>query len=210
MQLSICNKELDNILFLEPKKLVIYGEAATGKTNLLLNVVKCSVNSLKSEEAIFYISTEGSTFLNKALKLRLAKENVFFSIAIDQQHLAILLIEILRNLKSYKPVCVIVDSINRHYRVESTSAEGLIIFIEILTLLDALNRNGAYILTSAQVRYGDQEVPGYEYLYRWADIVVYTLREHPFYRVLKIHKPKVDAAFYFDITLTGIRWLKPT
>uniref|UniRef100_A0A7C2VMN5 Uncharacterized protein n=1 Tax=Ignisphaera aggregans TaxID=334771 RepID=A0A7C2VMN5_9CREN len=60
--LSIGNKELDEVLFSSPKKVVIYGEAATGKTNILLTILKHSVKELGRDDAIFYISTEGSVF----------------------------------------------------------------------------------------------------------------------------------------------------
>lgn len=210
MRLSSCNRELDEILFSKPSKIVIYGEAATGKTNLLLNILRCSAGMLSQEEIIYYISTEGSTFLEKISKLRLNDEKVLISIALDQNHLMSLLIEILKSLDRYFPYCIIVDSINSHYRIESTTIEGLVMFNEILTLLDTLNSNGTNIIVSAQVRDigGEQEIPGHEYLQRWADIILYISKDHPFYRVLKFRKPYIDKFFYFDITLTGVRWVK--
>lgn len=208
--LSICNKELDELIFSKPSKIIIYGEAATGKTNLLLNILRCSVNKLTSNRVIYYISTEGSIFLEKVRKLKLDDEKIFFSIAIDQHHLATLLIDILRMVDKYFPSCIIIDSINSHYRIESHTIEGLMVFTEILTMLDVLNKCNVFIVSSAQIRSvnSEQEIPGHEYLERWADIVLYISREHPFYRVLKFRKPSIDKVLYFDITLTGIRWIK--
>jgi len=61
MGISICNKEIDEILFKKPVKVVIYGVAGSGKTNLLLNILKCSqINDF----AAIFISTEGMTFAN--------------------------------------------------------------------------------------------------------------------------------------------------
>lgn len=210
MSLSICNEDLDHIFFVKPSKIVIYGEAAVGKTNLLLNILKCSVNRLKLSEVIYFISTEGSTFIEKLRKLRLDNEKMFISIAIDQLHLVHMLIDIVRMLDKYSPYCVIIDSINSHYRVESISTEGIVLFNEILTLLDMLNTSNVYVVVSAQVRNidGKQEIPGYEYLQLWADVVAYVSRNHPFYRILRIHKPSIDKMFYFDITLDGIRWIR--
>jgi predicted ATP-dependent serine protease len=113
-------------------------------------------------------------------------------------------------LDKYSPYCVIIDSINSHYRVESISTEGIVLFNEILTLLDMLNTSNVYVVVSAQVRNidGKQEIPGYEYLQLWADVVAYVSRNHPFYRILRIHKPSIDKMFYFDITLDGIRWIR--
>lgn len=207
-RLSTCNEELDQILFSEPKKILIYGEAATGKTNLLLNIVRCSLDSLKPPEALFYISTEGSVFIERVLKLRLVKEGIFFSVALDQQHLIALVLDIIKNLNVFKPIAIVIDSINNYYRIESLSTTGIATFIELLALLDMLSKNGVYILSSAQVRFGEQEVPGYEYLYQWADIILKLVREYTFYRTLKFHKPAIDKVLHFDITLNGVRWLK--
>lgn len=210
MSLSTCNRELDELVFSRPNKILIYGEAASGKTNFLLNVLKCSTSSLKSGYVIFYISTEGSIFLERALKLKLLEESIFISIALDQRHLASLILDIMRMYGRYKPLCIIIDSINSHYRVESLTQEGLAMFAKILTILDILNRGKIYVISSAQVRSFDeeQEIPGFEYVYRWADIVLNIAREHPFYRVLRFRKPSIEKLFYFDISLTGIRWIK--
>ncbi|MEM3979759.1 MAG: hypothetical protein QXF79_00700, partial [Ignisphaera sp.] len=205
MSLSTCNRELDKLVFSRPNKTLIYGEAASGKTNFLLNVIKCSTDPLKSGYVIFYISTEGSIFLERALKLRILEENIFISIALDQRHLASLILDIMRMLDRYKPLCIIIDSINSHYRVESSTQEGLAMFVKILAMLDILNRRKIYIISSAQIRSSDeeQEIPGYEYIYRWADIALSITREHPFYRVLRFRKPYIEKLFYFDISLTG-------
>ncbi|MEM2627134.1 MAG: hypothetical protein QW775_02665 [Ignisphaera sp.] len=210
MSLSTCNRELDEIIFSKPNKVLIYGEAASGKTNLLLNVLRCSTNLSKLGYAIFFISTEGSTFLERMFKLRLLEENLFISGAIDQNHLASLILDIIRMFYRYKPLCIIIDSINSHFRVESSTPEGLAMFIKILTILDTLNKCGIHVISSAQVRSFDeeQEIPGYEYIYRWADIALNITRGHPFYRVLRFSKPNIEKLFYFDITLSGIRWIR--
>uniref|UniRef100_A0A7C2VPN6 KaiC-like domain-containing protein n=1 Tax=Ignisphaera aggregans TaxID=334771 RepID=A0A7C2VPN6_9CREN len=99
-----------------------------------------------------------------------------------------------------------IDSINNFYRVESSSLEGLTNFAKLLVLLDSFNKSGAWIVSSAQVRYGEEGLPAYEFLYPWADIIINIEREGSFYRVLKFVKPKLDKVFCFGITLSGIRW----
>jgi predicted ATP-dependent serine protease len=209
MSLSICNSNIDKIFFSKLNKILIYGEAAVGKTNLLLNIIKCSVDKLASNEVIYFISTEGSTFLEKFRKLKLVNEKVLVSIAIDQLHLITMLIDIIREINKRYPLCIIIDGINSHYRVESSTTEGMIFFTEILTLLDSLSNSGSYVISSAQVRSinGKQEVPGQEYLQHWADVVAYISRDHPFYRVFKFYKPPIDKVYYFDIKFDGVRWI---
>lgn len=208
MKFSICNNELDKLLFSEPKKIVVYGEAATGKTNILLNIIKCSHIPLAEREAIFFISTEGLSFSARVSMLDIDSSNIFFSIAIDQHHIIVNLLEILRNLELVKPMCIIIDSINYHYRTESITLEGVKLFIELLSFLDVLNKNGLYIISSAQVRAGEEEViPGYTYLHHWADTLIELERETLSKRILRFRKPKIDRVFKFSITVSGIRWL---
>lgn len=206
MRLSICNGELDRILFSKPSKILIYGEAATGKTNLLLNIIKCSMNELDPSKAVFFISTEGSVFIDRALKLKLLKDNIFYSVALDQQHLISMILDILKNLERHTSITVFIDSINNHYRVEAVSHEGLALFVKLLILLNSLAESGSYILASAQVKFDTKEVPGHEYLLSWADIVLEVLKK-PLYRVLRFRKPLIDTEFCFYITISGIRWI---
>ncbi|MEM0490380.1 MAG: hypothetical protein QXH73_04095 [Ignisphaera sp.] len=208
MKFSICNDNLDKLLFSEPKKIVIYGEAATGKTNILLNTIKCSYTSLTQHETLFFISTEGSSFVTRMYLLDIDSRNVFFSIAIDQQHILSNVLEIVKNLDLLKPVCIIIDSINYHYRIESLTPIGIKLFTELLSLLDTFNENGVFIISSAQVRASEDEVfPGYVYLHYWADIVIELERISTSRRVLRIVKPKIDRLFQFDVIANGVKWL---
>lgn len=207
MKLSTCNKELDQILFSKPNKILIYGEAATGKTNFLLNIIKCSTSLLSPTDALFYISTEGSIFIQRALKLKLLGKNVFFSTAIDQQHLLSLVLEVLKSIDLYNPICLFIDSINSHYRVESITSEGINNFIAILTILDLLNKNNVYVLSTAQVKFGETDISGYEYLYPWANIILKISRESGPYRTLKFHKPNITGVIRFSISFNGIQWI---
>lgn len=207
MKLSTCNKELDQILFSKPNKILIYGEAAAGKTNFLLNIIKCSTSLLSPTDALFYISTEGSIFIQRALKLKLLGKNVFFSTAVDQQHLLSLVLEVLKSIDSYNPICLFIDSINSHYRVESITSEGINNFIAVLTILDLLNKNNVYVLSTAQVKSGETDISGYEYLYPWANIILKISRESGLYRTLKFHKPNITDVIRFSISFNGIQWI---
>ncbi|MEM1541313.1 MAG: hypothetical protein QW101_02140 [Ignisphaera sp.] len=209
MRFSTCNDYLDELLFSKPKKIIIYGEAATGKTNILLNTIKCSYKSLAQHEALFFISTEGSSFATRMHLLDIDSRNIFFSIAIDQQHILSNVLEILKNLVSLRPVCIIIDSINYHYRIESLTPIGIKFFAELLSLLDILNENGVFIISSAQVRASEDDTfPGYVYLHYWADIIIELERISKSRRVLRILKPKIDRIFQFNVLVDGIIWLK--
>lgn len=208
MKLSLCNEELDKLLFSRPKKIVVYGEAGTGKTNLLLNIIKCSHVYLNNQETIVFISTEGLSFASRIAMFNISTPSIFFSVAIDQQHVIENIIDLIKKLDSIKLVCIIIDSINNHYRIESLMHKGVELFIKILSLLDGFNKNGVHIISSAQVRANDREeiVPGYSYLNYWSDVVI-ELKRSALKRVLVFHKPRIKRVFEFYILARGIKWI---
>ena len=141
------------------------------------------------------------------LMLKLLKENILYAVAIDQYHMLSLLVDVLKSMKKLKPFCILIDSINSHYRVEAAASEGTILFAELLTLLELFNRNNVFVITSAQIRHGEDVLPGYDYLMLWSDTVLEVFSTRT-YRALRFHKPKIDTVFCFNITLSGVRWVK--
>ncbi len=206
---SICNEILDS-LFSEPKKILIYGEAASGKTNLILNLLKCSLaNGFIGKKTAVYISTEGSEYQYRAIQLNLYSPNILFAEAIDQDHLLELILKLYVDIDLMNLGLLVIDSINNFYRVEAESIDGLKKFIALLAILSSLNREyNVYILTSAQIRVGEEgleEPSGMKYLFPWADIVMKTvIGENT--RILIVEKP-LSFALRFHIGEDGISWI---
>ncbi|MCS7112257.1 MAG: hypothetical protein N3D82_05610 [Ignisphaera sp.] len=186
--------------------MVIYGEAGSGKTNIMLNMLLCS----KPINSLYYISTEGSIFLNRVLSLGISSENILFSIALDQDHLAHLIIDIIAMGRS--PQAVFIDSINHFYRVESVDQRNIRMFLNILALLDVISYKSTYVIASAQVKadeYGEI-VAGYEYLSMWAECIAVIEKSSNRTRLLRFVKPPIDLKFKFLVTGNGIKWLTET
>lgn len=201
--LSTCNSQLDSILFSKPSKIVVYGAAGSGKTNFLLNILKCSeINN----ESIVYISTEDPVFIDRAIELGIESSNFYFASALNQEHLISLILESMQ----FNVIMIIVDSINHLYRVESGKDYASKLFVDILVLLDSLNKRGITIITSAQVKLGENIVAGYEYLDIWADKII-EIRVLPNKtRTIRIIKPAISHEISFVITSNGVKWLHKT
>ena len=217
-ELTSCNKELDLILFTEPKKILVYGPAASGKTNFILNVLKCSVLRIRElhnvHRALFvYISTEGSNYIERADQLGLLdSEDVLYAEALDTLHLINLISTLIKSSLISRVAMIAIDSINFHYRVEASSIDETRRFVTLLTLLDALSSNGIWILASAQIRETVDhledsthiEPSGFQYLEPWADVIIRieVLHQH---RILIVEKPK-HLEIPFSIVREGIVW----
>ncbi|MDK6027957.1 hypothetical protein QPL79_01070 [Ignisphaera sp. 4213-co] len=198
--LSTCNAKLDEILFSKPSKIIIYGIAGSGKTNFLLNILKCSkLNNSK----IVFISTEDPVFLNRVMDLGIDSSNIYFAFALSQEHLLSLILESLK----YDVVMVAIDSINHLYRVESESNKGINIFVNILVILDALHSKGITIVASAQVKLEENIVAGFEYLSLWADKIIELKILPNKMRSIKLVKPLSQHEYRFVITSKGIEWI---
>jgi len=215
---SLCNSIIDSILFNKPSITLIYGPAASGKTNLVLQVIKCSKYMFKNvtskKKIVFaFISTEGSQYLNRAFQLGLSTANILYAEAIDQDHLLSLILSIFSFLDTYIIPILIIDSINNHYRVEANTIDGLRKFVFVLSLLQSLWLTGVYIIVTAQVHTIPlfefdliEEPAGFQFLSKWAHNIIridYSSRSS---RKLNILQP-VRKTFYFTITKDGIEWL---
>ncbi|MEM0153430.1 MAG: AAA family ATPase [Ignisphaera sp.] len=205
LMLSICNSVLDKVLLSRYRRILIYGEAGSGKTNIMLNILLCSS---KSDSNFYYISTEGSAFLNRVVELEITSNNILFSVALDQNHLIQLIIDIITMYRH--PQAIFIDSINHFYRIEAVEQQSLRMFLNMLTLLDLISYGNIYVITSAQIKADEQYgevIAGYEYLSIWADAIVAIEKLSNRTRILRFVKPSTDLEFRFLITENGIRWL---
>jgi len=200
--LLTCNNLLDRIIS-SNRKILIYGEAGSGKTNIMLNMLLCSLKINNSN--IYYISTEGSTFLNRVINLGIDSDKVLFSIAMDQHHLTQLIIE---TMKCKNLLALFIDTINHYYRIEAIEPQNIKMFLNILTLLDMISNN-SYVIASAQVKVDEHSeiVAGYEYLLMWADAIVLIKKLSNRSRILRFIKPSINQEFKFLIIKNGIKWV---
>jgi len=217
-ELTSCNEKLDSVLFSEPKKILIYGRAASGKTNFILNVIKCSISKARETHDLYrtlfvYISTEGPNYIERAEQLGLLdSENVLYAEALDTLHLISLISTLIRTSLISRVAMIAIDSINFHYRVEASSIDETKRFVTLLTLLDVISSNGIWVLASAQIREAVNNIDdlthiepsGFQYLEPWADVIarIEVLHQH---RILVVEKPK-HLEIPFSIVKEGIAW----
>ncbi len=206
--LRSCNSELDEILLKKASRIVFYGEAGAGKTNLILSILRCSIQSIDPTLSFIYISTEGSTVLNRFIRLGLNRENLFFAITLDQSHVIETLLQILHDMKYVRPAAIVVDSINHYYRIEALNNDNKK-FLEILILLDYFNEHGIYIISSAQVHTenGNEIISGIDIINLWADFIIEIKKDVKGIRMLNFIKPNIVKNFRFVITDNGISWI---
>jgi predicted ATP-dependent serine protease len=200
MKISTCNKELDRILFNKTPKVVVYGIAGSGKTNFLLNILKCS----ELDDALgIFISTESMILINRVARLGIESKSIYFAPAISQDHLVSLILDALK----HNVALLIIDSINHLYRVEFREGEHGGPFTHLLTLLNSVNERGVTIIASAQVSLDENTPAGFEYLELWCDTMLelYVLPNKT--RILKFVKPNLKTTYRFVITDYGITWL---
>lgn len=200
---------IDSIIGREPVTVLIYGEAATGKTALLLHIARrLSLNGLRS----IFISTEGSMYMARVASIAQDYENVVFTevYSLDEQ-IAYSLITLI--LKSVDFKALFIDSINSLYRLEAYSEYS----IEKLGLNASLMRKWAEeyrgaVFASAQVRAideGDVTVSGMKVLEYWFDVIIQLTKSNG-ERILRIVKPRnfSEKRVLFEINSQGVTWVE--
>jgi len=145
-----CDEGLGRYPFLKallsrPQLVLVYGEAASGKTNLCLALLKHFSRCLGSA---VYISTEGSVYADRVAELGIEESHVYFAEALSADHLLDLLTQIL--VEGPVPMLLIVDSINRFYRMGAGTFENLRMFLSTLALLRKISEDyGVRVVVTA-------------------------------------------------------------
>jgi len=199
---------IDRILK-DNNSLLVYGEAATGKTSLLLHIVKTiSINGLNA----LFISTEGSLYQARVSLEPENYSNVLFTEIYGLDELleyVLLYIPLLHKIRY-----VVIDSINALYRLSSWEEGSIEKFGLINALLkEFVNKRNGLLFASAQVRAVDDSseviASGMSILEYWFDIIIQLRRENG-KRVLKIIKPRgyEKELIEFKITSKGIEWIE--
>ncbi|WFO75920.1 AAA family ATPase [Desulfurococcaceae archaeon MEX13E-LK6-19] len=199
---------LDEILE-KHRMILVYGEAGTGKTTLLLTIARnLSINGWK----ILFISTEGSMYMARVAPREKDYSNVFFAevYSLDELLKLILTIPLMKRVDG-----IIIDSINAPFRLEAYKEKSIEKLGIILGLLKYITlKNSTVVYSSAQVRAVEsidgEEVTasGMPILEFWFDLIIQLLRSDG-ERVLKIVKPldKKDIQLKFIIEESGVEWI---
>ena len=147
MRPSIGYPEIDSDLFVEGEPLIIYGEPGSGKTNIVLKILK---ESLGIGLSASYISTEGSLVIERMRSMGIINtESLYVAFAHSLPHLARLVSEAIITGRSI----VVVDSVNSLYRSEvGFTPRANEIFLGILAMLKHNSLSGRWSIATAQVR----------------------------------------------------------
>ena len=157
------------------KIVLMYGVAGSGKTNLVLHILKYLAEHLPNANH-YYISTEGSTFAHLLERYDLIKyDNVWFIEVINLDHLLESLLRIL--VRKENIGAVVIDSINNHYRFElffNRRANTLLNMV-LATLRTITEKSICPSIITAQTtvdELGNVRVSGESIIKFWSDIVI--------------------------------------
>ncbi len=201
---------IDSVIGREPITVLIYGEAAAGKTALLLHIARrLSLNGSRS----IFISTEGSMYMARVASIAQDYENVVFTEVYSlNEQIAYSLMALA--LKSMDFKALFIDSINSLYRLETYSEYS----IEKLGLNASLMRKWAEefrgaVFASAQVRAideGDVAASGMKVLEYWFDVILQLTKSNG-RRALRVVKPRNFSGkqVLFEISSQGVTWIEP-
>jgi len=194
--------KLDELIFRKPSMWVIYGPAASGKTNLALFLLKLNpVHTL-------YISTEGSIYIERVAQLAPLNAIVEFINVLTLEEQLLNLVKAL--IRSWD--LIIIDSINALFRTEILEKKyALTAFNTMLASLRKASREGTYVILTAQVRAGEEEEEpsGLKYLKFWCDGLLRLERSKGGNRSIYLIKNKEEIHLgTFKIVREGIRWIK--
>lgn len=199
------SRAIDELISGTPTNL-FYGEAGSGKTNLLLTIAE---NVCRELRPCIYVNTEDVLFYEIVSRRSSKYENVFFANALGYEEFHDYVV---KNILYMPFRALFVDSINSLYRLiahqDSAAAKyGLLVSLVVKRTLD-LN---AYLFASAQVRasYSSEEefvASGMSILDYWFEAIFKVDRDESG-RFVECVKPVRGIKAYFEITSEGIAWI---
>jgi len=150
---TIGDPELDGALFIDGEPLIIYGEPGSGKTNIVLKIIK---ESIGRGLTAYYISTEGSIVYNRMTSMGLLElKGLYIAIAHSLSHLSKLVSQAIAEHSGI----IAIDSINSLYRAEvGFNQRANEIFLGVLALLRLHTSLGGWAIATAQVRGEDEDM----------------------------------------------------
>jgi len=202
LKLTTGCKKLDILIFRKPSMWVLYGPAASGKTNLALYLLK--LNPIHA----LYISTEGSVYMERVMQIAPLNATVNFINVLTLEEQFLNLVKALTLAWDL----IIVDSINAFFRAEIMEKKySVIAFNTMLASLRKISERGTYVLLTAQVRAGEEEEEpsGLKYLRFWCNGLLKLERAKNSIRSIYLIKDKEEIPVgSFKIVREGIRWIE--
>ncbi len=174
------------------KYVIFYGEAGTGKTSLVLSIIK------HLGEAFVYFNTEYDVNFERVVQVLGLNCNGLFIRVYDMSDL---IFYIIKALASHKPV-IVVDSLNALYRHEA--GINLSVSTKKFAFLNAILKyysKEKLVLCTAQVSGEEEEPSGMEVISFYANSLVKLEKEDNLYRKLKIDEKET---IVFRISNDGV------
>lgn len=161
---------------------LIYGEAGTGKTNLVMKLME--IHCKEKSTRCFYISTEGNQFTRLVGKYRFG-DNCYFSEALNMSHLLDLVFDISSKNHEGMNILVAIDSINGLYCEEAivNDLTNTLLNLTIGILVEMIRKYGSIVLLTARVKGGSESTQpaGHTVLSFWSDVIIRTRKICPGY-----------------------------
>ncbi|OYT49136.1 MAG: hypothetical protein B6U85_00240 [Desulfurococcales archaeon ex4484_42] len=195
------------------KIILVFGEAGTGKTNLVLYMLS-RLSLTYPKLRYFYISTEGSIFKHLISRYSLDEsKNTLFTEVVNSEHLLNVLLNIF--MRYGEDIgAIVVDSINNFYRDEVLyDKKANVILNTSLSILAYISSvRGSCVLLTAQVRQrpnDELDISGAQILMFWADMVIRLSREDK-HRVAEIIWPEELRGLksLFTISYEGVKFVE--
>jgi len=185
-------KLYDELLLKKNSVILIYGEAGTGKTNLVLHLL----TRIRNEKCKgIYVSTEGKTY--QALIDKERFNHILFVEVYSMEQLNKLFLELIPYVIGKDVRVVVIDTINSLYRLQEDLEYAVIALNMQLAMLHKLSRMGCTAIITGQVRGQLEEshittasidVSGALYLRFWSDVII-RLERMGVRRMLIVEKP---------------------
>lgn len=202
--ISTGSKHIDNFLKGYPKNLltIIYGEAGTGKTTLVL---LASLEQAKNNKKVIFIDTENSFNIERIAQLEPNYKNILNNIILISPKSFKEQEKIILNLTK-KTNLIIIDTISKFYRKELRENKNKITqsLIKQVQKLIHLTRESIPVIITSQV-YSNMEneiIPvGGQMLKNWAKLLI-KLEKEPIRKLIQEKPEKKE--FKFEIKSSGI------
>ncbi len=194
------HRKLDSLVERFKGPVLVYGEAGTGKTTLMLEALR------RSKGRSVYIGTEGSAAYQPRVESLGGLDNVLF-VEVDNLKEQTRLVLSLASLSPRVLSMLVVDSVNSLYRLEDDIQKaGMMLGLQ-MAVLRQLSKAGIVTLATGQVHGEGDEASGTWLLEFWAPIII-RLQRAGAEREAEVVKPE-EYTFKarFTITRWGVEWI---
>lgn len=194
------HRRLDGLVERLRGPVLLYGEAGTGKTVLMLEALR------RSKGRSIYVGTEGSAAYQPRVETLEGLDHVLF-VEVGSLEEQTRLILSLASLGPHTLSMLVVDSVNSLYRLEEDiQRAGMMLGLQ-MAVLRRLSSFGVVTLTTGQVHGEGDEASGTWLIEFWAPLII-RLKKAGAGRVAEVVKPE-EHMFKAGFTITGwgVEWI---